>query len=247
LAPVEVVAQSPYVIAAPFNGVVKEVWVQPNQSVMQNERLVSLDDVDLKNQFEIANKALQVAESQLRTAQQTGFVDHRQRSRIAELEAEVALKQSELDYARLRYERTLLTAPFAGVAVVNDPAQWRGKPVAMGERILSVADPSQVRLRIMLPVRDALVLQTGSEVNVFFDSDPLYAWQGALLHAVYEPELTPEGVMAYRVTADLFVPQDRSTPRIGLRGTAKVYGEQVSLFYYLFRRPMTTLRQWLGW
>ena len=46
--------------------------------------------------------------------------------------------------------------------------------------------------------------------------------------------------LGYRITED-------AIPRIGLRGTAKVYGEKVSLFYYLFRRPITYLRQHLGW
>ena len=35
-------------------------------------------------------------------------------------------------------------------------------------------------------------------------------------------------------------------PRIGLRGTAKVYGERSSLFMFLFRRPLSALRQGLG-
>jgi len=34
--------------------------------------------------------------------------------------------------------------------------------------------------------------------------------------------------------------------RIGLRGTAKLYGEKVSLAYYLLRRPITFVRQHLG-
>jgi hypothetical protein len=32
-----------------------------------------------------------------------------------------------------------------------------------------------------------------------------------------------------------------------LRGTARIYGEQTNLFYYILRRPITTARQWLGW
>ena len=34
--------------------------------------------------------------------------------------------------------------------------------------------------------------------------------------------------------------------RLGLRGTARVYGEPVTLFFYLLRRPITALRQWTG-
>ena len=35
-------------------------------------------------------------------------------------------------------------------------------------------------------------------------------------------------------------------PRIGLKGTAKVFGERVSLFYYLLRRPLAAARQFVG-
>ena len=38
-----------------------------------------------------------------------------------------------------------------------------------------------------------------------------------------------------------------AAPRIGLRGTARIYGGDTTLFYYLLRRPITAARQWLGW
>jgi hypothetical protein len=31
-----------------------------------------------------------------------------------------------------------------------------------------------------------------------------------------------------------------------MKGTAKVYGERVSLFYYLLRRPLAAARQFVG-
>jgi len=39
---------------------------------------------------------------------------------------------------------------------------------------------------------------------------------------------------------------NKKKPRIGLRGTAKVYGSRVILFYYLFRKPITFIRQLIG-
>jgi len=136
-------------------------------------------------------------------------------------------------------------APSAGLVLLNDPAQWRGKPVSVGERILELADPNQVQIRILLPVADAIAMQPGTPVSLFLNVNPLSAYDAKVRHATFEPELTPEGILAYRVLADLLVPDQ--LPRIGLRGTAKLYGEQVSLFYYLFRRPITTVRQTLGW
>jgi hypothetical protein len=33
---------------------------------------------------------------------------------------------------------------------------------------------------------------------------------------------------------------------MGLKGTAKIYGDKVPLFYYLMRRPISALRQTFG-
>ena len=34
--------------------------------------------------------------------------------------------------------------------------------------------------------------------------------------------------------------------RIGLQSTAKVYGGRVSLFYYIFRKPLSVIRREVG-
>jgi hypothetical protein len=65
-----------------------------------------------------------------------------------------------------------------------------------------------------------------------------------LTQASYEAELTPENILAYRILADFTDTDDM--PRIGLQGTAKIYGERITLFFYLFRRPIATLRQYIG-
>jgi hypothetical protein len=53
----------------------------------------------------------------------------------------------------------------------------------------------------------------------------------------------PDNSLAYVVKAQLAA---GSLPRIGWRGTAKVYAEQVSLGYYLMRKPILFLRKSLG-
>ena len=82
-------------------------------------------------------------------------------------------------------------------------------------------------------------------MRLFLDTDPLNPLPAHVAHAAYEPVNTPQGGPAYRVTAALA--DGTALPRIGLRGTAKIYGQEVTLFYFLFRRPVTALRQWVGW
>ena len=69
--------------------------------------------------------------------------------------------------------------------------------------------------------------------------------EGKLLRASYQPSLSPEGILSYKLTAS-YDGNAMSLPRIGLRGTAKVYGSKVTLFYYLFRKPITFVRQLVG-
>jgi hypothetical protein len=244
LAPAEVTPRDPAIVTAPMDGVVERIAVQPNDQVTEGDLLISFEDVTLKSTFEVAERALAVSSAELHKTRQSSFGNPRERGHVAELEARVDLRQAELDFARTQLEKAQVRADRSGLAIVGDPDTWEGRPVDVGERILRVADPKRVKLTIMLAVRDAVVLKQGSTVKLFLDIDPLNARMAEVERATYEPSLTPEGHLAYRVTAR-FV-EAEALPRIGLRGTAKIYGPRVSVFYYLFRRPLTALRQWSG-
>ncbi|MDH5726660.1 MAG: hypothetical protein OEY60_14430, partial [Nitrospira sp.] len=62
--------------------------------------------------------------------------------------------------------------------------------------------------------------------------------------ASYHAEVLPNNTLAYRVMAQLS--EEASESRIGWQGSAKLYGERVTLFTYLFRRPISALRPWIG-
>ncbi|SVD00297.1 uncharacterized protein METZ01_LOCUS353151, partial [marine metagenome] len=121
---------------------------------------------------------------------------------------------------------------------------WQGKPVEVGEKILTISDPKNVEFLIWLPVKDSIIIKENSEVKVFLDINPIKPLAGRLLRASYEPELSPEEVLSYKIVSSL--EKDQEIPRIGLRGTAKIYGSKVTLFYYLFRKPITFVRQLIG-
>ena len=55
--------------------------------------------------------------------------------------------------------------------------------------------------------------------------------------------MSPEEVLSYKIGVSY---EGEAPPRIGLRGTAKIYGSRVTLFYYLFRKPITFVRQLIG-
>lgn len=243
LAPAQVVAADPTVMAAPMDGVVRAIHVDPNQAVAEGAPLFSFDDTSLRNNLEIAERSLSIAEAEHRQTAQGAFRDSEATARLAFLEAQIALRRAERDYARELLGWVTVAAPVAGVVVLHDKNDWIGRPVSTGQRIMMIADPLVTELRIMLPVADAISLEPGAQIDLFLDVSPASPVPATLVSAAYEAEETPSGQLAYRVTASF---DDETAPRLGLRGTAKIFGDPAPLFIHLFRRPVSGLRQWLG-
>jgi hypothetical protein len=242
LAPAEVVPLGGRVVAAPLDGVIAEFLVEPNQAVVVGDVLVRFDATTLKAQADVAERALGVAEAELKTNTQRAFADAESSARVDMLAARVEQKRAERDYARQLLARSEVRAERAGIAVFADTERLTGKPVQTGERLMQIADPDQAELRIELPVGDAISLAAGAEVALFLDSDPLNRHDARLERAAYEAQSTAAGQLAYRLDAAFIA----APPRIGLRGTAKLFGDSAPLAYYLLRRPLASLRQSLG-
>ena len=109
---------------------------------------------------------------------------------------------------------------------------------------MTIADPSKIEFLIWLPVKDSIVINENADTNIFLDINPMSSYKGKILRSTYEPELSPEEVLSYKLISSF--EGNKDTPRIGLRGTAKVYGNRTILFYYLFRKPITFIRQLIG-
>ena len=243
-APVEVVAKNPFLITSPFDGVVKKIIANNNDQTKPGDLLVLLEDIDLSNEFNLAKQSLQVAEKELLRTRQSSFTDNEQKSRLAELVAQVDLKRVELKSAERKLKNSKIYSEKKGVVIVDRKSDWQGKPVAVGEKILTIADPSNIEFLIWLPVKDSIVINQDANTNIFLDINPMSSYKGNIIRSTYEPELSPEEVLSYKLISSF--KGNRDTPRIGLRGTAKVYGNRTILFYYLFRKPITFIRQLIG-
>lgn len=244
LAPVEVVPRDPSVVTAPLDGVLKEILVHPNTLVQEGQILFRYEDTQFRNQYEVAEKNLSVTWMGYRKINQEAFLAHETAADMPVQASEVRLKEAERGYAWERLQQVEVKAPRTGLVLFGDRSEWIGKPVVVGERIMEVANPTEYELKIDLPVEDAIVLQEGAEVAVFLNAHPLQAIPAVVKHASYHASLLPTNLLAYRVEAEFTEPPQDI--RIGWQGTAKVYGEQVSLFFYLFRRPVSVFRQAIG-
>lgn len=247
LAPAEIVTRAPMAVRAPLQGVVDQVAVVPNQFVQKGQLLAALDARELAGKLETARQSLAVADAELRQTQQQALYDERSKAALALAQGKRGQAASDVDYFEQSLARTQLRAERDGIALFDDPADWIGKPVALGERIMLVADPKDAELEIQLPVGDAIDLPDQADVRLFLNAAPASPLPATLLRVGYRASPTSDGTLAYRVRARLDdVDQQNPAPRIGLKGTAKLYGKRTPLFAYLLRRPLASLRVWLG-
>ena len=246
LAPVEVVPKQPFVLAAPFDGVVKEIVATQGEALSPGDPVIIFDDVHLLNNKKLADQRAAIAQARYQRATQGAIGDHRVKREIEVNKAEYELARAESQYATELLGQARLTAPVPGIAIFSDKSDWEGKPVSAGEAIVSMADPANVEMEIDLPVKDSMVLAEGARVKIFLDSDPLNPLEATLTQASYGAQPDKRDILSYALTAELS-DSDVEPPRIGVQGTAQVFSEKAPLAYVLFRRPITTFRQYTGW
>jgi hypothetical protein len=243
LAPMRVVATDPIVIAAPIDGVIEDILVKPNDNVSEGAQLLRYVDLPLVAKAETADRELRVADAKAKRLALAAFGSADAKRDMAIAEAERDLKRAERDFAADQLHRSRATAPRAGVALFGDRRDWIGRPVATGERIMEIGDPSRVELQLELPVEDAIAMAVGQKVSVFLDTAPLSPLAAMVSRINHEPRPIEGKGLAFVIQATL---AEGATAPLGVRGTAHIRGDAVPLGLFLFRRPISSLRQWLG-
>lgn len=245
LAGAEVVPKEPFLVRAPLDGVIERFDVKPNQAVKAGQPLFSLDTNALRTRYEVARKAFDTAQEEYRQSAQAAVMSDKNRAEIALRRGQLQEKQVELDFTSGQLQRVQVKAERDGIAVFADASDWLGRAVAVGERILLVADPAQVQLSVDLPAADHIDVSPGDVLTLYPQGSPLSSFEAKVITVAYRAELTSGGFLAYRIKAE-FLP-GQPAPRIGQLGTARVRGPWAPLIYVVLRRPLVALRQWLGW
>lgn len=244
LAPGELVPAHPAVIRAPLDGVVDTFHVQPNQQVSAGQPLFGFDEALIQSRLDVTRQALATVEAEYRQAAQQALSDPRAKAQLAMLTGRIAEKQAELAFISEQLDRARVVAPRDGVALFDDPSEWIGKPVTVGERIMRIASPEDVEIEAWVPLADAIPLGENAGLTLHLNASPLAPVAATLRYLAHDAVQRPDGNYAYRLRARL----DGATEhRVGLKGTAKLNGRWVPLGYWMLRRPLASLRAATGW
>jgi hypothetical protein len=243
LAPVRVISTDPAIVSAPIDGVIDDILVKPNDTVGVGTPLLRFVPLQLSAKADMAERELGVAEARFKRVSMAALSSAEAKRDIAIVEAEYALKRIERDFAVEQLARSRIVSPRQGVALFGERRDWIGRPVATGERILEIANPAEVEFQLELPVEDAIAMHPGQTVSVFLDTAPLSPLAAEVTRINHEPRMVEGRGLAFLIYARIL---DNKTPPLGVRGTAHLRGEAVSLGLFLFRRPISAFRQWAG-
>ncbi|WP_415712689.1 efflux RND transporter periplasmic adaptor subunit [Maridesulfovibrio sp.] len=244
VAPSEVIADDPFIVSAPLNGVIAEVKINPGDKVTKGQILFEYDQRTAVEELKVAREQVLIIESSLDRARMQAFADARARSEIAILEHRLDQEQARFKLAEHNIAMLKVHAEKDGVAVIADPEKWRGRPVFMGERVLSVVDPSQTKVRIWIPEDDNMDFDFNVPVRTMLNVMPESVLPGKLEFVGSEVEVSPQRVAS--VLAEAEWKGDSPDVKIGLKGTTVIYGEKVSLGYWLFRKPWAAFNAYFG-
>ncbi len=218
--------------------------MQPNQQVKADQALFSFDEIVIQSRLEVAQQALATAETDYRQTSQLALSDAKSRTQLGLLAGKAEERRAEIDALQEQLARARVLAPQAGVVLMDDPSEWIGKPVTMGERILRIAILDDVEVEAWVSVADAIRLSPGDGITLYLSASPLSPVSATLRYMAHDAVQRPDGTFAYRIRATL---EEKTSHRVGLKGTAKLHGGWVPLSYWMLRRPWATVRSYLGW
>lgn len=245
----ELVPREPVLVRAPLDGVIHEFHVAPNQQVAAGAPLFSYDKGSIQSRLQLARQGLATAQAEYRQAAQSALSESRAKFQLAALVGRVQEKQAELDYLGEQAGRSTVNAPQAGMVLFDNVAEWIGKPVQTGERVLRMAEPTDVELEVWLGVADAVPLRIGDPLRLFLAANPLHTVSARLRWMGYEAQARPDGSYAYRLRASLDGPAagEAAAPgqQVGAKGTVRLTAGHVPLAYWLLRKPLAVLRGYL--
>ncbi len=242
--PVRVIPDQPHNIFAPMDGIVKDLLVRPGQQVEAGETLFRYDARVLDKRLEEAYRNVAVAKAKFARLEGAAHRDPEARAELPVQQLEVQRAEDDVRFFTGQRARAEVQTAKSGVIVLDDPDSLIGAAIQTGQAVLSVADPSQTKLRLIVPASDVGFLKKGARVSVRLDSNPLRHYSAIVTRVGFEVKLSDRQIPSV-MTEAIWI-DDTPDIQPGQKGTAKVYGETTLMGMQILRKPLIALRSVTG-
>lgn len=245
-APVQIMPDHPYYVFAPFDGTIESLAVKPGEKIKKGDLIFKYDTRMLEKRLEEAQRgSLAVALAELARLEGAAYSEEEARARIPVQKLEVERRKSEVAFLQQQMGMSEVRSEADGVVVLDDPDALIGASLQTGELVLSVADPKQTKLRIMVPVSDAGWIKEGSAAVAWLDSDPMRSIYAKVNRIGFDVRMSDKHIPSILVEAE-WEQKEKAHATPGARGTARIDGPKVSIGLYFFRKPLMLLRTVIG-
>ncbi|MDT8399623.1 MAG: efflux RND transporter periplasmic adaptor subunit [Pseudomonadales bacterium] len=148
-------------LAAEIEGRVVSIDAERGAWLVADQRIVGLDQRDLKTRITEAQALIAQREIEYQGAQRLRGREFMSEAQIAEANARLASAKAALEGIQLDMQRTVITAPFA--AVLEDRSVELGNYVGIGDTIATLVDTDPLIAVGEVSERDIHQLDTGSQ------------------------------------------------------------------------------------
>ncbi len=246
VAPCEVVPQDPFLIRAPLDGIIKEIVVKPGEWVDKDTLLLVYEQQTWEDTFKSASMAFLEKKLDVERAAVLGITDEQLQNEIKILKARENKEKANLDLAKFQYQQIFVKSPSKGLVILDSPDQWRGKPIRTGEKIMTVSNPENTKIKIWIPESDNVPFDPAKTVKIVLNIASMTSFPAHVIYIANESSMSEQQIPSFIAEAAWENPPPKDV-KMGLKGSAVLYGESVSLFYYILRRPWFWVRNTLGY
>ncbi len=244
-APCEIVPENPVGITTRIDGVIDKVLVRPGDQVKSGDILARFDQNVIAEELKEARQQAAMYEKQLLRIHAEAFKNPSSKGALAITMAQLEQAKARLELAVFYSRQSTVLAPTGGTVVMGDPHEWEGRPVRVGERLMLLVDPQQSKVRIELPQDDVVDFPEDAAVRVLLNARSADTGNAVLSYVANHAQADNTGKVYFMAEAKW--QKGKPSVRMGLRGTAVVYGNTVPLGYVLIRKPLVWLRNVAGW
>jgi biotin carboxyl carrier protein/GAF domain-containing protein len=233
-APTSIEGEVQRVVAAPFNGYIREAPVRPGDVVEEGDLLCFLDDRDLK-----LERLKWGTEKEQLTKQYHEAMAKRERARIRITKAKIDQAEAQLSLIEEQLARTRVVAPFHGVVLSGDLSQSLGSPVERGQELFTVAPLDAYRVVVEVDERVITHIREGQKSELVLPSMPGEVFP-FVVSKITPVSLAKEGRNYFRVEARMEKVSDRLRP--GMEGVGKIEIDRRKLIWVWTHEAVDWLR-----
>lgn len=158
-------------IASRLQAEVREVRANAGQRVAKDQVLLVLDDREIQEQLAAAEAQLRQAEADYNRTRQLFEARSASEQELTAAESAFHTARAQVDRIRVLRSYTVITAPLDGIVIERRVEV--GDLAAPGQELMSLYDPSRMRVEAAVPVRLIPYLSLGAPVAVTIEHPAL--------------------------------------------------------------------------